>query len=60
MKKHIVLTFLTSCITDSASNIVSTTRTVIVNSSLDTTPPVITLIGDNLTLINLGDAVDDT
>ena len=44
-------------ITDSASNIVSTTRTVIVNSSLDTTPPVITLTGSNNQTITLGNSI---
>ena len=47
-------------ITDSASNIVSTTRTVIVNSSLDTTPPVITLIGSSTINLNVGDNWQDT
>ena len=47
-------------VTDSASNIVSTTRTVIVNSSLDTTPPVITLIGSSTINLNVGDNWQDT
>ncbi|MDA9360291.1 DUF5011 domain-containing protein [Flavobacteriaceae bacterium] len=47
-------------ITDSASNIVSTTRTVIVNSSLDTTPPVITLTGSSTINLNVGDNWQDT
>ena len=46
-------------VTDSASNIVSTTRTVIVNSSLDTTPPVITLIGSSTINLTVGDTYTD-
>ena len=46
-------------VSDSASNIVSTTRTVIVNSSLDTTPPVITLIGSSTITLTVGETWTD-
>ena len=46
-------------VSDSASNIVSTTRTVIVNSSPDTTAPVITLIGSSTINLPLGDTFTD-
>ena len=46
-------------VSDSASNIVSTTRTVIVNSPLDTTPPVITLIGSSTINLTIGDTYTD-
>ena len=41
-------------VSDSASNIVSTTRTVIVNSPLDTTPPSITLTGSSTISVAVG------
>ncbi|MDA9361262.1 BspA family leucine-rich repeat surface protein [Flavobacteriaceae bacterium] len=41
-------------VSDSASNIVSTTRTVIVNSPLDTTPPSITLTGASIISVAVG------
>ena len=50
---------LTYSVSDSASNIVSTTRTVIVNPSLDTTPPVINLTGSSTINLTLGDTFTD-
>ena len=46
-------------VSDAAGNIASTTRTVIVNSSLDTTAPVITLIGSSTINLTVGDTYTD-
>ena len=50
---------ITYTVSDAAGNIASTTRTVIVNSSLDTTAPVITLIGSSTINLTVGDTYTD-
>ena len=46
-------------VTDSAANTASVTREVIVNTSLDTTPPVITLTGAPTINLSVGDTFTD-